>query len=137
MEDSRILWGEVGFPDPVFHYTSECPLIPAHGTRPKRWAEIKDRTPPARLCGECQPRTAETDAHHTVTYAGTSEVARWCGVSEPAVSNWLRRYTTWPVPDAHVGIGRRDEDIIYGWLPERRAEWLDWQQGDRGPMVAL
>jgi Putative ATPase subunit of terminase (gpP-like) len=76
------------------------------------------------------------DTHHTVTYAGVAEIARWCGVSQAAVSNWLRRYETYPVPDAQIGIARAGWWNTYGWLPERRAEWLDWQRGDRGPMVA-
>jgi hypothetical protein len=68
-------------------------------------------------------------------YAGTSEVAAWCGVTLPAVSNWLTRYTTYPEPDVQLGIDRESGAEHYGWEPSRRAEWLAWQHSDRSKRI--
>jgi hypothetical protein len=53
IDDGRVVWGEVGVRDPVFHLTSECPEIPDDGTRPIRWGEAKSRVTQPRICAVC------------------------------------------------------------------------------------
>lgn len=68
----------------------------------------------------------------TTVYRGAADVARWCGVSRSAVSNWLRRFPDGiPQPDVIITTevtnrgarSKTDDDGIKGWLPERREEW--------------
>lgn len=58
-------------------------------------------------------------------YRGASDVARWCGVTRAAVGNWMARHDDWPQPDVVVA-SEGTEQVVRGWLPERRAEWEAW-----------
>ena len=59
----------------------------------------------------------------TTEYRSQGDVARWCGVTGAAVSNWMRRHPgTAPAPDVII-VNEGSKDVVRGWLPERRAEW--------------
>lgn len=59
----------------------------------------------------------------TTTYRGQADVARWCGVSRAAVSNWLKRHPDKaPAPDVEI-VNEDSNFVTRGWLPERRPEW--------------
>jgi len=51
---------------------------------------------------------------------GQAEVARWCGVNQATISEWITRYDSTPEPDVEIRTGRR---VSRGWLPSRKAEW--------------
>lgn len=59
-----------------------------------------------------------------IEYDSAQDVARMLGVSQAAVSNWLTRWTTYPMPDAKVGE-------VYGWLPSKREAWRAWKYANR------
>lgn len=60
-------------------------------------------------------------------HVGQSVIAGWYGVSGPAVSNWIVRHAaTIPMPD--VVVAGADGGEVLGWLPERRAEWDEWNR---------
>ena len=59
----------------------------------------------------------------TTTYRSQTDVARWCGVQPPAVSNWIRRFPgKTPAPDVVIATDG-SSSAVRGWLPERRREW--------------
>lgn len=60
------------------------------------------------------------------TYAGSSVVASWCGVTRSAVTKWRDRHPDFPEPDIFLqGAGAKRREP--GWLPERKAEILTWK----------
>lgn len=71
----------------------------------------------------------------TETYRGQADVARWCGVSTSAISNWMRRHEgLYPEPDievVNVESGADDGTVIRGWKPERRPEWEKYAQENK------
>lgn len=55
---------------------------------------------------------------------GTSEVARWCGVTKAAVSNWMKRHDDCPKPAVSIIT---EKTCTYGWTAGQKQEWLDWK----------
>jgi hypothetical protein len=64
-----------------------------------------------------------------IEYDSTLDIARMLGVTQPAVSNWLMRWTTYSAPDAKIGD-------LYGWLPEKRDAWRAWRDANRAQRAA-
>ena len=59
----------------------------------------------------------------TTEYRSQGDVARWCGVTPAAVSNWLKRHPdTAPAPDVEI-VNEDGTGVSRGWLAERRPEW--------------
>jgi predicted DNA-binding transcriptional regulator AlpA len=49
---------------------------------------------------------------------GQKEIAEMCGVSQPAVANWRRRYSDFPKPHATLACGSI-------WLKSDIQEYMD------------
>ncbi|WP_242882552.1 hypothetical protein [Actinomadura litoris] len=68
----------------------------------------------------------------TVTYLGPDKVGEWLGISRVAVTHLRAAYadtaTPCPEPDVVITGGKP----IPGWLPEREAEWREWNAGRPG-----
>jgi uncharacterized protein YjcR len=58
-----------------------------------------------------------------ITY-GQAIVAQWCGVKPVTITMWIDRYDNWPQPDSVTHTSATS--ITRGWLPERKAEWLEF-----------
>jgi hypothetical protein len=72
-----------------------------------------------------------------IDYVGTAAVGEWLGVAGPTVSQYLTRYAgtenPCPAPDAQIPQGKGS---VFGWLPSRRQEWLDWDTRRAGQGAA-
>lgn len=55
MAQVKVVFGEVGTKDPIFHLSSECESIPAEGAVALRWSEAKERVMLPRFCEACGP----------------------------------------------------------------------------------
>jgi len=67
----------------------------------------------------------------TERFMGVGDIARLCGVTQPAVSKWLERHPrTVPMWDSETGI---DQAVIVGWRPTpgRKTAWLMFAGGLR------
>lgn len=72
-----------------------------------------------------------------IIYRSQTDVARWCGVQGPAVSNWVRRYEgRYPEPDGVV-MTEGQGVVIRGWLPGRKPEWVAFAESLRKPPGAV
>jgi hypothetical protein len=74
-----------------------------------------------------------------IEYAGTSDVAGWCGVDQSTVSHWVERFPDYvPEPDAVSALpdenGRRRGNYL--WKKERAEAWVLFAAGLRRGQVA-
>lgn len=70
-------------------------------------------------------------------YRGQSDVMLWCGVTRPAVSNWISRHPdTVPQPDVII-VSEDSSRVIRGWLPERREEWEKFAAARKADRAAI
>lgn len=68
-----------------------------------------------------------------VTY-GSKTVAEWCGVTPPAVSNWIvRHWQEIPKPDAVIVTEQGER---YGWVKAREHEWRAFAEKHAGQSAA-
>lgn len=64
-----------------------------------------------------------------IRYLSMDEVGAWFGVTGATVSSWRRRYAKdLPCPEPDSQTGARTP----GWLPEREAEWREWEASRPG-----
>lgn len=68
-----------------------------------------------------------------IEYLDMNAIGDLFGVDRATVTKWRRRYEhshPTPEPDAMIGPSP-------GWLPERKAEWLEWRKTLPGQLSGL
>jgi hypothetical protein len=57
----------------------------------------------------------------TTHMVGQVQIALWCGVAQPTIAMWIKRYNDYPKPDVIVDTGINH--TVRGWLPARQQDW--------------
>jgi hypothetical protein len=68
----------------------------------------------------------------TVTYAGPDKVGEWLGISRVAVTHLRVQYADTPTPCPEPDVVISGGKPIPGWLPQREADWREWNAGRPG-----